>query len=134
MSAPDPHRPDPPGLPVDDTPLAPSAGSRWGRRASRTYLAVVAFAAGAMVFELFAGRSGPGVFALSLLTAPWSVLLASLARSLYGHLGAGTLRALGLVLMALAALLNARIIHGIAARYERDARAARASEGLPPRA
>lgn len=50
---------------------------------------------------------------------------ALVAQALAPHLPAGVLRALGFLLAAAAALLNARILYGVAARAERDARGAR---------
>jgi hypothetical protein len=108
-----------------EEPLAPTpARSTWGRNAARIYLVAVAIAALVLARELVVGRSGPGVLAISVLTAPWSGLLAGLARTLAGRMDPAALRALGLVLAALAALLNARILYGIAARAERDVRGA----------
>jgi hypothetical protein len=69
--------------------------------------------------------------AISILTAPWSVLLASLARALGSALAPGVMRGLGVVLVVVSALLNARILYGMAARGERDVRAARTPGGQP---
>ena len=113
-----------PTAPQPDEPLAPSPpGSRWGRKAAGVYLAVVALAMVLVVRELFIGSSGLGTLAISVLTAPWSALLSSLAKFLTGRVSPGVLRTTGLVLLALCALLNARILYGIGARAERDARA-----------
>ena len=109
-----------------DEPLATTpAASRWGRKAAGVYLAVAALAFVAVAIELVRGRPGLGVFAVSILTAPWSALLAPLARTLQGRVPDAALRPLGLVLALLCALLNARILYGIAARTERDARESR---------
>jgi hypothetical protein len=116
--------------PAQESPqesLAPAPEhSRWGRNAAALYGGVTAIAFAFTLRELLAGRSGTGTWAVSVLTAPWSVLLANVARMLAGRLGPGTLRALGLTLVLLSALLNARILYGMAARAERDVRAARA--------
>ncbi len=110
--------------PSPDEPLAPSPpASRWGRKAAGVYLGVVALAMVLVVRELLIGSSGLGTLAVSVLTAPWSALLSALAKFLTGRVAPGTLRAVGLVLLALCALLNARILYGIGARAERDARA-----------
>ena len=110
--------------PTPDEPMAPTPPrSAWGRKAAGVYLGVVAVAAALLARELVVGRSGVGVFAVSVLTAPWSGLLAALARSLAERVSPGAMRAIGLVLAVLAALLNARIVYGIAARFERDVRA-----------
>ncbi len=112
--------------PLPDTEsLAPTPASRWGRMVVRTYLIVAAGASLLMVRELFANQSGLGTMALSVLTAPWSVLLAYVAQAVAPGLTPGAMRAVGLALMLLAVLLNARILYGIASRAERDARAAR---------
>ena len=109
--------------PTATEPLAPAPPhSRWGRSAVRVYLALVAIAAGLTARELFAGRSGVGTWAVSVLTAPWSVLLAGLARALAPRMDAVAMRACGIALVVLAAALNARILYGMAARAERDAR------------
>ncbi len=113
-------------MPLPDTEsLAPAPPSRWGRMVSRTYLVIAAGAALLMVRELVANQSGLGTMALSLLTAPWSVLLSYVAQAVAPGLAPGTMRVIGLVLMLLAVLLNARILSGMAARAERDVRAAR---------
>jgi len=110
--------------------LAPApAGSRWGRNAALVYGGVCAVAFAFTLRELFAGQSGTGTWAISVLTAPWSVLLASVARMLSGRLAPQALRALGVALVLLSAALNARIVYGMAARAERDAAAARAGRG-----
>ena len=75
------------------------------------------------------GASGFGTMAISILTAPWSVLLASVARLLAPSLAPAVMRGAGLALIVLATLLNARILYGMAARAERDARAAQAARG-----
>ncbi len=118
-------------VPTSTSPesLAPTpTSSTWGRKAATTYLGVVAVAAALMVRELVVGASGVGTMAVSILTAPWSVLLASVARAVAPALEPLAMRAIGLVLVALAALLNARIVYGIAARAERDARPAPRNE------
>jgi len=111
-----------------DEPLAPAPrGSRWGRKAASVYLGVVLAAMVLVVRELLIGSSGLGTLAISVLTAPWSALLSPLAKYLTGRVSPGALRAAGLVLLALCALLNARILYGIGARAERDARDSRAA-------
>jgi hypothetical protein len=114
-------------LPNEESLAPPPAGSGWGRKVARTYLAVAALAALLMVRELLAGASGFGTMAISILTAPWSVLLASVAGLLAPSLAPAVMRGAGLALIVLATLLNARILYGMAARAERDARAAKAS-------
>lgn len=107
-------------------PLGPSpAGSRWGRRAATIYLAVVGLAFALLLGELAAGQRGLGSIALSVLTAPWSAALALLAQALAGSLPEAGMRILGFALAAAAAALNARILYGMAARAERDARGSR---------
>lgn len=101
------------------------AGSGWGRRVATIYLAVVALAFTLLAYELAAGQRGLGSIALSVLTAPWSAALAMLAQALGGSLPATAMRVLGFALAGAAALLNARILYGVAARAERDARGAR---------
>jgi len=101
------------------------AGSGWGRRVAGVYLGVVALAFALLLYELAAGQRGLGSIALSVLTAPWSAALAMLAQALGGSLPAAAMRVLGFVLAAGAALLNARILYGVAARAERDARGRR---------
>jgi len=108
-----------------DEPLAPApAGSRWGRNAARVYLGLVLVAFAFTLREMTAGASGTGTWAVSILTAPWSVLLAGVARAFSGRLTPGAMRALGVMLVAAASALNARILYGMAARAERDVRAA----------
>lgn len=104
-------------------------GSAWGRRTAAVYLGVVALAFALLLYELAAGQRGLGSIALSVLTAPWSAALAMLAQGLAGRLPEGAMRLLGFALAAAAALLNARILYGMAARAERDVRSAR--EGRP---
>ena len=116
-------------LPNEEALAPPPAGSQWGRLVSRGYLVVAALATALMVRDLVAGRSGFGTMAISILTAPWSVLLAYVARALAPALAPGAMRALGVVLVVLSALLNARILYGMAARAERDVRSARTSGG-----
>jgi len=122
-------------MPTDDRThesLVPApAGSRWGRNAAGVYggIAMIAFAF--TLRELFTGQSGTGTWAISVLTAPWSVLLANVARLLADRLAPEVLRSLGLALVLLSAALNARIVYGMAARAERDARATR-SPGVSP--
>jgi hypothetical protein len=106
--------------------LEPVPGrSRWGRNAALVYGGVCAVAFAFTLRELFTGQSGTGTWAISVLTAPWSVLLANVARLLADRLTPGALRATGLALVLLSAALNARILYGMAARAERDARASR---------
>ncbi|MCC6348478.1 MAG: hypothetical protein IT347_02670 [Candidatus Eisenbacteria bacterium] len=113
-------------LPPEPDTLTPApAHSSWGRRAAAIYLTLVALAFVLLFYELASGRRGLGSVALSVLTAPWSAGLALVAQALAPHLPAGVLRALGFLLAAAAALLNARILYGVAARAERDARGAR---------
>ena len=112
--------------------LAPTpAGSRWGRSAALVYLGVAAIAFAFTLRELSTGRSGTGTWAISVITAPWSVMLAAVARGLAGKLSPGAMRGLGLLLVGISAALNARILYGMAARAERDARAARTPGGQP---
>jgi hypothetical protein len=101
------------------------AGSPWGRRVATVYLVVVGLAFALLVYELARGQRGLGSIAVSVLTAPWSAALAMLAQALAGSLSEGAMRALGFALAAASALLNARILYGMAARAERDARARR---------
>lgn len=105
------------------------AHSRWGRQAAAVYAGVTAIAFGFTLRDLQAGHSGTGTWAVSVLTAPWSVLLANVARMLAGRLAPVVLRSLGLALMLLCAALNARILYGMAARAERDVIAARSARG-----
>ena len=116
-------------MPDEEALRAAPIGSAWGRKVSRTYLAIAAVACALMVRELIVGASGLGTMAISILTAPWSVLLAYVARALASGVDPVVLRALGLGLVLLATLLNARILYGMAARAERDARAARSPGG-----
>lgn len=120
-----PTTPDAPGT------LGPApAGSAWGRRVATVYLALAALAFVLLFYDLAAGQRGLGSIAISVLTAPWSAALALLAQSLGGVLAglpAGPLpeagmRVLGFTLTGAAALLNARILYGMAARAERDVR------------
>jgi hypothetical protein len=106
---------------------APPAASPWGRNTARTYLAVVAVAFALVIRELVTGQSGTGTFAVSILAAPWSVLLAYVARAAAPMLPPLAMRITGLVLVLLATLLNARILYGMAARLERDVRAPRST-------
>jgi hypothetical protein len=106
--------------------LTPSpVGSRWGRRATVIYLSVVAAAFTLLAWELSTGQRGLGSVAISVLTAPWSAALALLAQALAGAVPQSALRVLGFTLAAASALLNARILYGMAARAERDARTPR---------
>lgn len=107
------------------------AASRWGRRAATVYLAIVGTAFALLFYELAAGQRGLGSIALSVLTAPWSAALALLAQAIGGSLPAAAMRVLGVALTAVAALLNARILYGMAARAERDARGARPPDPPP---
>ena len=110
------------GSPAPGAPGPAPAASGWGRRVATVYLSVVGVTFALLFYELARGERGLGSIALSVLTAPWSAALALLAQSLAGSLPAGAMRALGFVLAAASALLNARILYGIAARAERDAR------------
>ena len=106
--------------------LAPApAGSRWGRLAARVYLGLVAAAFVLLAWELSAGQRGLGSIAVSVLTAPWSALLAMLAQALSGGVPPAAMRVLGFALAIASAALNARILYGMAARAERDVRASR---------
>lgn len=116
-------------LPNEEGLTPAPSGSDWGRKVSRAYLAAAAIAAALMVRELVVGESGFGTMAISILTAPWSVLLASLARAVSPSLAPGVMRGLGLGLIVVAVGLNARILYGMAARAERDARAAKSTGG-----
>ncbi len=112
--------------PRDDEPLTPTpARSRWGRKVATGYLVVIGIAFALLAVELWRGEAGLGGLAISVLTAPWSALLAPLARFLAPRMPMGGLRVLGLALGVLTALLNARILYGIAARAERDVRGRR---------
>jgi len=112
--------------PRDDEPLTPTpAHSQWGRKVATGYLVLVGVAFVLVIVELLRGSPGLGVLAVSVLTAPWSALLSSLAKFLAPRLPIDALRVLGLALAVLSALLNARMLYGIAARAERDMRAAK---------
>ena len=114
MSAPTPEAP---GM------LGPApAGSIWGRRVATVYLSLAALAFALLFYDLAAGQRGLGSIAISVLTAPWSAALALLAQSLGGALPEAGMRVVGFTLTAAAALLNARILYGMAARAERDVR------------
>lgn len=107
--------------PEGSAPEAPEASmSRWGRRASRVYLAVCAVALIAMLVETLTRRGGAGTMFAAILAVPWSMLAASFLPPLPSDwplvLGLGA----RLVLLALFMLLNAAIVRGIAARSERD--------------
>lgn len=103
--------------------LAPTpAGSAWGKRVAFVYLGAVVLAFALTFVETARGEHGLGSVAVTVLTAPWSGLLANLAQALGGSLGVAGMRALGVTLTAAAALLNARVFYGIVARMERDAR------------
>lgn len=107
---------------LPDEPLAPTpSGSAWGRTTVRVYLGVVAVVVVLLVMDLARGQSGSGTFFLSVVTAPWSALLAPLAGALRGPLGERGMVVAGLLLAAGCVALNARIAYGIAARMERDA-------------
>ncbi len=104
--------------------LAPApARSAWGRKVAWVYLVLAGLALLLTLREMAVGRPGVGTMAVSVLTAPWSVLLGQLGRTLAPSLAPGAARAAGVALLVLCALLNARILYGIAARAERDARA-----------
>lgn len=119
-----------PGAAAPEESLAPApAGSAWGRRTARVYLALAALSLAVALIEMVRGRPGPGSLALSVLTSPWSALLAPLARGLAASLPGAAVQALGLALAAGCAALNARILYGIAARTERDALERRAPGG-----
>ena len=97
-------------------------GSTWGRRVATVYLAVAGLAFALLFYELAAGQRGLGSIAISVLTAPWSAALAMLAQSLGGALPEAGMRVMGFALTGAAALLNARILYGMAARAQRDMR------------
>ena len=118
--------------PTQESLATTPAGSRWGWSAARVYLAVVAVAFGFTLRDLAAGHSGIGTWAISVLTAPWSVLLTSAARALAVQLSPQALRVAGLALVVVSAALNARILYGIAARAERDAADSRAAHAAQP--
>lgn len=103
--------------------LAPTpSGSRWGRNVARVYLVLVALAIALVLFEVARGERGLGAVAMTVLTAPWSGLLAPFAQWLAPHVPVLVLRAIGFVLAVGSALLNARVFYGIAARAEGDGR------------
>lgn len=97
-------------------------GSRWGALVARIYLSLVGLALVLVVVEVARGERGLGAIAVTVLTAPWSGLLAPVAQWLAPSLPVAGLRAMGFALAVGAALLNARVFYGIAARAERDAR------------
>jgi hypothetical protein len=103
--------------------LAPApTGSRWGRTTVGVYLGLVAVCAAWLGWDLLSGHhASTGSFFLSVLTAPWSGLLAPLAGFVGGFVGPEGVRATGFGLLAACAALNARILYGIAARMQRDA-------------
>lgn len=106
--------------------LAPAPrGSAWGRSAALVYGGVVTLAFSATLWEVARGTPGFGSFVLSVATAPWSVLLASVPALLHGRVPDGAIRAMGLALAVVSALLNAWIAYGMGARFERDARDSR---------
>lgn len=106
---------------LPDEPLAATPqGSAWGRTTVRVYLGIVAVVAVLLAMDLSRGQSGTGTFFLSVVTAPWSALLAPLAGAVRGPLGERGMVAVGLLLAALCIALNARIAYGIAARIQRD--------------
>ncbi|MCC6972335.1 MAG: hypothetical protein IT434_19135 [Phycisphaerales bacterium] len=117
MAVPD-STPDPSSEALAPTP----AGSRWGALVARIYLGLVGLALVLVVVEVARGERGLGAIAVTVLTAPWSGLLAPVAQWLAPSLPVAGLRALGFALAVGAALLNARVFYGIAARAERDAR------------
>jgi hypothetical protein len=102
------------------TPPEESAMSRWGRRASRTYLAVCALALLAMLVETLLGRPGTGSMIAAILAAPWSMLVAGLAPPLPRDWPLAAGLAVRMLPLALFMLLNAAIVRGIASRSERD--------------
>jgi hypothetical protein len=112
-------------VPAPDALGPAPSGSRWGRRTAGVYLVLVALAFALLFYELARGERGLGSIAVSVLTAPWSAALAMLAQALAGSLSEAAMRALGFALAAASALLNARILYGMAARAERDARVGR---------
>jgi len=120
--------PGPAGAPAGTPPESPGTlgpsptGSTWGRRVATVYLALAALAFALLFYELAAGQRGLGSIAISVLTAPWSAALALLAQSLGGALPEAGMRVVGFTLTGAAALLNARILYGMAARAERDVR------------
>ncbi|MEO5989259.1 MAG: hypothetical protein ABIU54_04540 [Candidatus Eisenbacteria bacterium] len=116
-----------------DEPLQPAPqSSAWGRKASRIFLLIGLSAVGLTIYEVFSGRSGVGSLAAGILSAPWSVLLAPLARAMQGRVPDDALRVIGLLLALGCVLLNSRIVYGIAARMERDLRAMAAERRTPP--
>ncbi len=110
---------------------APTA-SAWGQKASRMFLIVALAAVALMTYEAFSGRPGVGSLAAGILSAPWSVLLASVAQALHGRIPDDAMRIIGLLLALGCVLLNSRIVYGIAARMERDVRAMAAERRPPP--
>lgn len=115
-------------LPTNESLAPVPQGSRWGRLVAGGYL-VIAFVAAALVArDLAMGTPGVGTRIASIITAPWSFFLAGLARALAPVLPLGALRAAGMGAMAFAVALNARILYGMAARFERDARLARGED------
>lgn len=125
------------------TPIAPTlnsdeslqpapAASLWGQKASRMFLIVALPAVALMAYEAFSGHPGVGSLAASILSAPWSVLLSGLAQMVQGHLAPAAMRVIGLLLALGCVLLNSRIVYGIAARMERDLRAAAAERRAAP--
>jgi len=116
----------------DETLQPIPTGSQWGHKASRVFLIVALSAVGLMTYEAFSGRPGVGSLAASILSAPWSVLLAPVAQALHGRIADSAMRVIGLLLALGSVLLNSRIVYGIAARMERDLRAAAAERHSPP--
>lgn len=116
----------------DETLQPVPTGSLWGQKASRWFLVVALASLALMTYEAFSGRPGVGSLAASILSAPWSVLLSQLAQALHGRLPDSAMRIIGLLLALGCVLLNSRIVYGIAARMERDLRAAAAERRAPP--
>ncbi len=116
-----------------DEPLQPApSASLWGKKASRIFLIIGLLTVALTIYEVFSGRSGVGSLVAGILSAPWSVLLAPLARALQGRVPDDALRVIGLLLALGCVLLNSRIVYGIAARMERDVRALAAERRSPP--
>ncbi|MBK7368293.1 MAG: hypothetical protein IPJ04_10400 [Candidatus Eisenbacteria bacterium] len=119
MSTPDNATPTEP-----ETLATTPAGSGWGRRVATIYLTLVGLSLVLTFVEVARGERGLGAVAVTVLTAPWSGLLANLAQAIGPSLSVGAMRALGVALTVGAALLNARVFYGIVARMQRDAQGA----------
>ena len=116
----------------DETLQPAPTASLWGQKASRIFLFIALPAVALMAYEAFSGHPGVGSLAASILSAPWSVLLSGLAQMLQGQLAPAAMRVIGLLLALGCVLLNSRIVYGIAARMERDLRAAAAERRAAP--